>query len=151
MPPRFAYWTIIVEGKPTAFRAALREELEPTFKQLQAKHPDAAMMWFARGKLWASPDEARGAEQRGGERRKPDWRPGGEHRDPRARFDVPRDVKRRRFAEKLRRESEGPSGPRKPRDDFRPEGERRPPPDGPRERPRPQGRPDWKPRGEDRD
>ena len=108
MPPRFAYWTIIVEGKPTAFRAQLREELEPTFKQLHNKHPDAVMMWFARGRLWASPEEARAAEPRGGaERRKPDWRPGGEHRDPRARFDIPRDVKRRRFAEKLRRESPG--------------------------------------------
>ena len=83
MPPRFAYWTIIVEGKPTAFRAQLREELEPTFKQLHDKHPDAVMMWFARGRLWASPEEARAAEHRGGaERRKPDWRPGGEHREP---------------------------------------------------------------------
>ena len=35
MPPRFAYWTIIVGGKPTAFRAQLREELEPTFTQRQ--------------------------------------------------------------------------------------------------------------------
>ena len=66
MPPRFAYWTIIVEGKPTAFRAQLREELIPTFKQLQSKHPDAVMMWFARGRLWTSPEEARAAEQRGG-------------------------------------------------------------------------------------
>src|SRR5918994_4849149 len=105
MPPRFAYWTIIVEGKPTAFRAQLREELEPTFKQLHNKHPDAVMMWFARGRLWASPEEARAAEHRGGaERRKPDWRPGGEHRDPRARFDIPRDEKRRRFAARMRRD-----------------------------------------------
>ena len=66
MPPRFAYWTIIVEGKPTAFRAQLQEELIPTFKQLQSKHPDAVMMWFARGRLWASQEESRAAEQRGG-------------------------------------------------------------------------------------
>ena len=58
MPPRYAYWTIILEGKPTAFRAQQREELLPTFKQLQAKHPDAVMMWFARGRLWTSPEEA---------------------------------------------------------------------------------------------
>ena len=42
MPPRHAYWTIILEGKPTAFRAHTREELLPTFKQLQAQHPDVA-------------------------------------------------------------------------------------------------------------
>ena len=68
MPPRFAYWTIIVEGKPTAFRASERDELVPTFKQLQGKHPDAVMMWFAKGRLWTSPDEARAAERGGGER-----------------------------------------------------------------------------------
>src|SRR5687767_1010453 len=115
MPPRFAYWTIIVDGKPTAFRAQLREELEPTFKQIHNKHPDAVMMWFAKGRLWASPEEARATEHRGGERRDREWRPGGEHKDPRARFDVPRDEKRRRFAAKLRRESGRPSGP--PRDE----------------------------------
>ncbi len=61
MPPRFAYWTILVGGLPTAFRAAEREEMLPTFKRLQQKHPDAEMRWFARGKLWASPAEAREA------------------------------------------------------------------------------------------
>jgi hypothetical protein len=107
MPPRFAYWTIILEGKPTAFRAQQREELLPTFKQLQARHPDAVMLWFSKGRLWTSPQEAQAAARRraGTERRKPDWRPGGEHRDPRARFDIPRDEKRRRFAEKLRRDA----------------------------------------------
>ena len=105
MPPRFAYWTIIVEGKPTAFRAQDRDDLVPTWKQLQNKHPDAVMMWFTRGRLWSSPDEARAAERRGGgDRRGQDWRPGGEHRDPRARFDIPRDEKRRRFAERMRRD-----------------------------------------------
>src|SRR5688572_9310703 len=130
MPPRFAYWTIIVEGKPTAFRAQLREELIPTFKQLQSKHPDAVMMWFARGRLWTSPEEARAAERPGGaERRKPDWRPGGEHKDPRARFDIPRDEKRRRFAERMRRDARESSGePGSPRPEWRPKppGERRP-------------------------
>jgi len=114
MPPRFAYWTIILEGKPTAFRAQDREDLLPTLRQLTTKHPDAVMKWFARGRLWESPDEARAAERRGGrERRTPGWRPGGEHRDPRARFDVPRDEKRRRFAEKLRRDRRdaGPPAP----------------------------------------
>ena len=52
MPPRHTYWTILFGDKPTAFRSATQEELLPTFKQIQAKHPDAVMMWFARGKLW---------------------------------------------------------------------------------------------------
>ena len=59
MPPRFAYWTILAGGLPTAFRAALREELLPTFRRIQEKHPDAEMKYFARGRLWASPEEAR--------------------------------------------------------------------------------------------
>ena len=41
MPPRHHYWTIILEGKPTAFRAHTQEELIPTLRQLQARHPDA--------------------------------------------------------------------------------------------------------------
>jgi hypothetical protein len=120
MPPRFAYWTIILEGKPTAFRTQQREDLLPTFKQLQGKHPDAVMMWFARGRLWSSPEEAQSAETRSGERRQRDWRPGGEHRDPRARFDVPRDEKRRRFAAKLRRDRDEPLD-RNRRDHERPD------------------------------
>ena len=150
MPPRFAYWTIIVEGKPTAFRAQLREELIPTFKQLQSKHPDAVMMWFARGRLWTSPEESRAAEQRGGaERRKPDWRPGGEHKDPRARFDIPRDVKRRRFAERMHRDAREPSGePESQGPEWRPKPDRRPPrqdrPGG--NRPWLAKKPEWKPK-----
>ncbi len=49
MPPRYSYWTIIAGGLPTAFRAAEREELMPTFTRLREKHPDAEMRWFARG------------------------------------------------------------------------------------------------------
>jgi len=116
MPPRHVYWTIIAGGQPTAFRAAEREELLPTLKQLQARHPDATMMWFARGKLWPTKEAAdfsqRQEQHRGGERRGKDWRPGGEHKDPRDQFKVPRDVKRARFAERARRdrmEGEGPS------------------------------------------
>jgi hypothetical protein len=165
MPPRFTYWTIIFGGQPTSFRSATREELLPTFKQIQAKHPDALMKWFARGKLWGSEEEARaallrdrnpprrefekrpfrplgpgsrppagprsgaprssdGARQkdrwrdrppppRGGEeRRGRDWRPGGEHKDPRDRFKVPRDVKRARFKANLQRDRTGPPKPR---------------------------------------
>jgi hypothetical protein len=91
MPPRFAYWTILVGGLPTAFRAAQREEIEPTFRRLRDKHPDAEMRWFARGKLWASPEEAKEATERlKAKSQRPtfadrdrSWRPGGSHRDPR--------------------------------------------------------------------
>ena len=96
MPPRYAYWTIILEGAPTAFRGRTREELLPTFKQLQAKHPDTVFRWFSRGRLWNSPEEARLAAtlRRPADRRGREWRPGGTHRDPRARVDRKR--KRRR-------------------------------------------------------
>ena len=116
MPPRHHYWTIILEGKPTAFRAHLQEELIPTLRQLQARLPDAVMKWFARGRLWESQDQERAdavARRRPKarsplDRRSRDWRPGGEHKDPRDRFQVPRDEKRRRFAQKLRRKPAGP-------------------------------------------
>ena len=65
MPPRYTYWTIILEGKPTAFRARTRDELAPTLRQLQARHPDAVMMWFAHGRLWESPEQQREAAHRG--------------------------------------------------------------------------------------
>jgi hypothetical protein len=85
MPPRFAYWTILAGGLPTAFRAADRDDLLPTFKRIHEKHPDAEMKWFARGRLWTSPEEAREYAARGksSERRDRNWRPGGDHRDPR--------------------------------------------------------------------
>lgn len=116
MPPRHHYWTIILEGKPTAFRAHLQEELVPTLRQLQARHPDAVMKWFARGRLWESQEQERAdaiARRRPKtravpERRSREWRPGGEHKDPRDRFKVPRDEKRRRFAQKLGRKPGGP-------------------------------------------
>ena len=88
MPPRFVYWTILAGGLPTAFRATEREELLPTFKRILEKHPDAEMKYFARGKLWSSPEEARAARDQPPPResRKRDWRPGGEHKDPRQKF-----------------------------------------------------------------
>lgn len=85
MPPRFAYWTIIAGGLPTSFRASEREDLAPTLRRLQARHPDAVLKWFARGKLWSSPEEAL-ADRAKPAPRGPGWRPGGEHRDPRAKF-----------------------------------------------------------------
>src|SRR5512132_3216839 len=106
MPPRHHYWTIILEGKPTAFRAHTQDELAPTLRQLQARHPDAVMKWFARGRLWESQEDERAeafAKRRAPREQRPrEWRPGGEHKDPRERFKIPRDEKRRRFADKLR-------------------------------------------------
>ena len=148
MPPRYAYWTIILEGKPTAFRAHTQDELLPTLKQLQTKHPDAAMFWFARGRLWQSPEEERAAgeaRRQSRQQRGPAWRPGGEHRDPRDRFKVPRDEKRRRFADKLRRDrQDGGTGGGRP--DRPPTGRPDRPPTGRPDRP-PTGRPDRPPTG----
>ncbi len=107
MPPRFTYWTIILDGQPTAFRAAERGELLPTLKQLQAKNPAAVLKWFARGRVWESPEEARRAREEEGaaaraaateKARGREWRPGGEHRDPREKF------KKETFQARKRRE-----------------------------------------------
>jgi hypothetical protein len=90
MPPRFAYWTILIDGKPTAFRARDSQELLPTFHQLKRTNADVVLRWFARGQVWESPQQERDARR---PRKAParvqrdrDWRPGGQHKDPRARF-----------------------------------------------------------------
>jgi hypothetical protein len=90
MPPRFAYWTILIDDKPTAFRARDKAELAPTFHQLQRTNPNIAFKWFARGRLWESPEQARDAQRRPKPRelRGREWRPGGDHKDPRARFNA---------------------------------------------------------------
>src|SRR5947207_2022479 len=133
MPPRHHYWTIILEGKPTAFRAHTQEELQPTLRQLQSRHPDAVLKWFARGRLWNTQEEERAATiakrrpKSGpvGDRRTRDWRPGGSHQDPPDRFQIPRDEKRRRFAQNLRRDrTTAPEG-----DTQEPRGERARPDD----------------------
>ena len=161
MPPRYSYWTIIAGGLPTAFRAAEREELMPTFQRLREKHPDAELKWFARGKLWASPEAARpprrehgnrdggrraerdargargpaGDDRSGGpsrqrersargEHRGRDWRPGGEHRDPRQPFKDAKKARnqrwreerfdrKQRFADARRDRGSGPSAERR--------------------------------------
>src|SRR6266446_3443201 len=63
MPPRYAYWTILIDQKASAFRAREREELLPTFHQLKRKNADVVMKWFARGRLWESPAEAQAAQR----------------------------------------------------------------------------------------
>jgi 23S rRNA pseudouridine2605 synthase len=83
MPPRHAYWTIIVDDQPTSFRAHDVEELLPTFNRLREKHPSAQLKWFERGQLWESRDAAREHGLGQGERRwngpRPDRDHEGEH------------------------------------------------------------------------
>ena len=89
MPPRYAYWTILIDNKPTAFRTREQAELLPTFNQLRRTNPDIVMRWFARGRLWDNPEQARWTQQQPAlprEKRTRAWRPGGAHKDPRARF-----------------------------------------------------------------
>ena len=66
---RGAFWTIIVDDQPTAFRAPVREDLLPTLTQLQRQHPTAVIKWFQRGRLWETPGDAMDAS-------KPPRRPG---------------------------------------------------------------------------
>ena len=96
MPPRYTYWTILAGGQPTAFRAKDRKELLSTFKQIRRKQPDAEIKWFARGRPGESPEDALrekpfGQKSKEGRSEKlkdrgRNWRPGGNHRDPRQAF-----------------------------------------------------------------
>src|SRR5437868_3704124 len=76
MPPRFAYWTILIDNQPTSFRAREREELLPTLNQLLRKNATAVMKWFARGRLW----ETQEAEREDFQKRKRAGAPGFGHR-----------------------------------------------------------------------
>lgn len=123
MPPRYAYWTILVDGQPTAFRAAEPDELLPTLKRLQVKQPGALMKWFERGRLWESRDEAKDKLRAGytvgadGALVPPDatagrgrgWRPGGEHKDPREKYQLAKKAKWQKFKQMVRaRPGHGP-------------------------------------------
>ena len=83
MPPRYAYWTIIIDGQPTAFRSGTQEELMPTFKRLKAKNDSAVMMWWQNGKLWPSRIDAQEMMRARGEmgRRGDDRQAGSGFRD----------------------------------------------------------------------
>jgi hypothetical protein len=86
VPPRYAFWTILIDNRPTAFRAHEQADLLPTLHQLKRTNPNAEMKWFARGKLWDTPEQAQWARTnlpKSSERRGRDWRPGGLHNDPR--------------------------------------------------------------------
>src|SRR2546422_5203681 len=164
MPPRHAYWTILIDDKPTAFRAREREELLPTFHQLQRKNTNVAMQWFARGRLWESQEREHEDFQRrkrtggapagrsasaGGEKRGADWRPGGQHKDPRDRFKK-KNRPERAWSEKdpaTQRDRDKPGYVAKKPWEEKPRGEAKPAWSG---KPRGEGKPAWsgKPRGE---
>ena len=156
MPPRFAYWTIIIDDAPTAFRARDRAELAGVFRQLSNRNPNAVMKWFAHGKLWDSPEQERTAAREAAraerERRGPDWRPGGKHEDPRARFDKRR-PKPTRDRETGREDGGRPGGAGSRREE-RPRGarpaslQRKPPTDRPDAKPGARDRGRWE-RGRD--
>jgi hypothetical protein len=134
-----AFWVIVTGTSATAFRARRKEDLLPTLHQLQRTQPDAVVRWFDRGKLWESPIEAREAlrskgRRPAGERRGAEWRPGGSHKDPRARFKRTRDEKREQFKRRSirrRREEQEPGAagapPRRDKRPPRPQGRGRPP------------------------
>ncbi len=100
---------------PTAFRSRFRDDLVPTLKQLQRTQPNAVLRWFYRGQFWESPEaeqEAFQARRRMASARGNDWRPGGQHKDPRAKYQKTRDQKRADF--KRRNWGPRPSGPAGP-------------------------------------
>ena len=111
------FWVILAGATATAFRAQRREILLPTLRQLQRTQPDVSLKWFERNRVWSSPQEARDAliARRQQARRPAAWRPGGEHRDPRQRFELTRTQKRARFKARQRRDgSGGPAQPGRP-------------------------------------
>src|SRR4029079_18293904 len=113
MPPRHVYWTIIYGNQATSFRAATHKERLPTLKQLQSRHPDAVLKYFARGRLWNSAEEARAPYD---DRRR-------DHRwDKRPRQDQPREDRPRQDRPRDDRWNKGPQQDR-PRQD-RPPGDR---------------------------
>lgn len=81
MPPRYVYWTIIVDGQPTAFRSGSLEDIMPTFNRLKEKQPNAELKWFQNGQLWPSRHDAQDFMRARGER--------GRAKDPRQSGDRP--------------------------------------------------------------
>jgi hypothetical protein len=165
MPPRYAYWTILVDNQPTAFRAGAQEDLMPTFKRLKQKHPSAVMMWFQNGKLWNSRLDAqeamraRGEMGRRGDERQSGFRD-GDRKPARARSAGP---EREHTERRDRREwapkpapTHAAKAPRtekldwKPKGAFTPAPKRSERPEAKREfaRPKMRGseRPEWKPK-----
>ena len=116
MAQAHSFWMIIDGAVPTAFRARDREDLLPTLNQLLRTQPGVKLVWFEGGRSWDSPEaakEARELRRRESRGRKPTWRPGGAHVDPREKYKISRDDKRARFKkratfERQRSEEGGP-------------------------------------------
>jgi len=146
MPPSHSFWVIVHGSVPTAFRARQREDLLPTLVQLQRTQQEVSLVWFENGRTWESPEAAREAleaRRRMARERKPSWRPGGAHIDPREKYKLTRDQKRARFKERAKFHG------RPPRDDDdqkadgqRPERAWKPKAAGDARRDRP-----WRPKG----
>ena len=167
MPPRYAYWTILVDEQPTAFRAGSQEDLMPTFNRLKQKHADARMMWWQNGKLWNSRLDAQEAMRARGEMgRARDFRQRDNVADRKPfRRDGPRDSRGNRDARPEPRDERDASGKlawkpkgtsetsRPPKQEWKPKGsfasER---PSRPEWKSKPQGdrrpRSDWKPKSD---
>jgi hypothetical protein len=123
MPPRYAYWTILVDEQPTAFRAGDREDLQPTFKRLKEKHPSARMVWFQNGKIWDSRLDAQEAMRARGEMgRRGDARQGGRYGD---RSPRPEQGERRDASGKLDWQPKDPTSSRKEAGFSKPDYKRR--------------------------
>jgi hypothetical protein len=123
MPPRYAYWTILVDEQPTAFRAGDREDLQPTFKRLKEKHPSARMVWFQNGRIWDSRLDAQEAMRARGEMgRKGDARQGGGSSDRSPRREQ---VERRDASGKLDWQPKDPTSSRKENGFSKPDYKRR--------------------------
>jgi hypothetical protein len=150
-----AFWVIVDGTTPTAFRAKQRDVLLPTLKQLQRTQPAVALRWFDRGQLWDSPIAARDALKARRQTRSdrgPGWRPGGNHVDPRERYQLTRDQKRAKFKRLRGRPplgagKPGSPGPWKPRwDAGKPDSQKaaRPEKPGGWKAAKPQGHRPWK-------
>src|SRR3954466_11141675 len=112
MPPRYAYWTILIDNAPTAFRAREESELLPTLQQLRRTNKNVVMKWFAKGRVWESQEEAQSRPPHlsdSGDGRGKDWRPGGQHKDPRARFT--KAGRKAHYEERSAREGRRPTPP----------------------------------------
>jgi len=130
VPPRYAYWTIIVDNQPTAFRAGALDDIMPTFNRLKEKQPTAKLMWFQSGKLWPSRIDAREAMQVRGER--------GRYSDPR-QDGGDTTPSRERPKWKSKDFSAGPRAPRPSSPEQRVKPEWKPKTSG--------EKPEWKPKG----
>ncbi len=134
MPPSHSFWVILIGKTATSFRGKEREDLVPTLRQLQRTQTDVTLRWYERGKVWESPEAAIGAaklaETTAREKRTKEWRPGGEHRDPKARFELTRDEKRAKFKRDQSRpdrpDGKPPTGDDRPQSPFGPREPRAP-------------------------